>query len=171
MRRRVLLIAAGLALAGCATGTGDPVSGTIAVAARDYSFENVPEVMATGAEITLSNESDAEVHEIVLVKIADVESRTIEELLELPDEESESLVEFRGVLVAMPGEEGSNPEAGGSSITVTEPGRYSMVCFIPQGADPALFAEGAEGEEGPDLGDGTPHAFLGMVEEFQVEEA
>ena len=171
MRRRMLIIAAVLALAGCATGSADPVSGTIAVSARDYSFENVPEVMAAGAEITLSNESDAEMHEIVLVKIADVESRTIEELLELPDDESESLVEFQGVLVAMPGEEGSNPEAGGSSITVTEPGRYAMVCFIPQGADPALFAEGAEGEEGPDLGDGTPHAFLGMVEEFSVEEA
>ena len=171
MRRKVLIIAAGLAFAGCATGTADPVSGTIAVEARDYSFENVPDVVATRAEITLTNASGGEVHEIVLVKVADLESRTIEELLELPDEESESLVEFQGVLIAMPGEEGSNPEAGGSSLTVTEPGRYAMVCFIPQGADPAVFAEAPVGDEGPDLGDGTPHAFLGMVEEFQVEEA
>ena len=27
---------------------------------------------------------------------------------------------------------------GGSSITVTEPGRYAVFCFIPQGADPAV---------------------------------
>ena len=171
MRRKALIIAAGLALAACATATSDPVSGTIAVTARDYSFESVPEVVATGAEITLTNQSEAEVHEIVLIKIADVETRTIEELLDLPDEESESLVEFQGVLIALPGEEGSSPEGAGSSITVTEPGRYAMVCFIPQGADPAVLAEAIESGAETDLGDGTPHAFLGMVEEFQVEEA
>src|SRR5688500_9024492 len=128
MRRKVLIIAAGLALAACATATGNPVSGTIAVTARDYSFEDDPDVVAPGAEVTLTNQSEAEVHEMVLIRIADLENRTIEELLELPDEESESLVEFQGVLIAMPGEEGSSPEGAGSSITVGEPGRYAMVC-------------------------------------------
>ncbi len=77
--------------------------------------------------------------------------------------------------MALPGEDGSNPEGAGSSITVTEPGRYAIVCFIPQGADPEMVAEamagGGESEGPPDMGDGTPHAFLGMVAEFQVEES
>ena len=82
---------------------------------------------------------------MVLVKVADLETRTIEELLALPDEESESLVEFQGVLVALPGEAGGNPEGEGSSITVTEPGRYVLMCSIPQGADPAAVAEAMQG--------------------------
>lgn len=175
MNRKVLIIAASLALAGCATAGSEPVSGTIEVTGDDYSFAGVPDVVASGAELTFTNASDVEAHEMVLMKVADLETRTIEELLELPEEESNSLVEFQGVLVALPGEDGANPEAAGSSITVTAPGRYVLVCFIPQGADPAILAEamqGGEAAEGPPaLGDGTPHAFLGMVEEFQVEEA
>jgi hypothetical protein len=48
-----------------------------------------------------------------------------------------------------------------------------VACFIPQGADPAVVAEAMEGgsEGPPDMGDGTPRAFLGMHAEFQVEEA
>lgn len=175
MKRKVLIVAAALALAACAESGGEPVSGTINVTGQDYSFGGVPDVAASGAEFTFTNNSEAEVHEMVLVKVADVETRTIEELLELPEDESDTLVEFQGVLVALPGEEGSNPEGAGSSITVTEPGRYAIVCFIPQGADPEMVAEamagGGESEGPPDMGDGTPHAFLGMVAEFQVEES
>ena len=173
MKRKVLIIAAGLALAACATGTSDPVSGTIAVTGQDYSFGGVPAVVASGAEFTFTNNSEAEAHEMRVMKVAVDETRTIEELLELPDSESGNLIEFRGALVALPGEAGVDPEGGASSITVTEPGRYAVFCFIPQGADPVAMAEAMQGEgEGPpDLGDGTPHALLGMVEEFQVEEA
>ena len=174
MKTKSLVIAAGLVFAACASTGGAPVSGTIEVTAQDYSFSGVPDVVAPGAELTLTNASDAEVHEMILVKVIDVETRTIEELLALPEEESESLVEFQGVLVALPGEDGSNPEGEGSSITVTEAGRYALVCFIPQGADPAMVEEAmqsGETEGPPDMGDGTPHALLGMVAEFQVEEA
>jgi len=173
MKRKVLIIAAALALAACATAGGEPVSGTIAVTGQDYSFSGVPEVVASGAEFTFTNSSGSEVHEMVLLKVADLETRTIEELLALPSEESETLVEFQGVLMALPGEAGANPEGEGTSITVTEPGRYALVCFIPQGADPAAVAEAMQGatEGPPDLGDGTPHALLGMWAEFQVEGA
>ena len=72
--------------------------------------------------------------------------------------------------MALPGEDGSNPEAEGDSITVTEAGRYALICFIPQGADPAVVEEAMSGggEGPPDMGSGTPHAFLGMVAEFEV---
>jgi plastocyanin len=171
MKRKVLIVAAALVLAACAESGAEPVSGTINVIGQDYSFEGVPEVAASGAEFTFTNNSEVEVHEMVLVKVADLETRTIEELLELSEEESETLVEFQGHLMALPGEEGSNPEGSGSSITVTEPGRYAIVCFIPQGADPEVVAEAMAGGGEGHIGDGTPHALLGMVAEFQVEEA
>jgi hypothetical protein len=171
MKRKVLIIAAALALAACAESGAEPVSGTINVIGQDYSFEGVPEVAASGAEFTFTNNSEVEVHEMVLVKVADLETRTIEELLELSEEESETLVEFQGHLMALPGEEGSNPEGSGSSIMVAEPGRYAIVCFIPQGADPEVVAEAMAGGGEGHIGDGTPHALLGMVAEFQVEEA
>ena len=173
MKRKVLIIAAALALAACAESGAEPVSGTINVTGQDYSFAGVPEVVAPGAELTFTNSSGVEVHEMVVLKVADLETRTVEELLELPEEESDTLVEFQGVLVALPGEEGANPEGPGSSITVTAPGRYAIVCFIPQGADPEVVAEAmAGGGEGPpDMGDGTPHALIGMFAEFRVEES
>ena len=171
MKTKALIIAASLVFAACASTGSTPVSGTIEVTGLDYSYSGIPDVVASGAELTFTNASDAEFHEMTVMRIADLETRTIEELLELPESESESLIEFQGVLFAMPGEAGSSPE-GGSSITVTEPGRYAVFCFIPQGADPAAVAEAMQSAEGPpDLGEGTPHALLGMVAEFQVEEA
>jgi plastocyanin len=175
MKTKLSIIAAGLVFAACASTGGAPATGTIEVTGQDYSYSGIPDVVASGAELTFTNASDVEVHEMMVVKVLDIETRTIEELLALPESESESLVEFQGVLVALPGEDGSNPEGEGSSITVTEAGRYAVVCFIPQGADPAIVAEamesGAAAGGPPDLGEGTPHALLGMVAEFQVEEA
>ncbi|MGH8953352.1 MAG: hypothetical protein ACRDX9_18270 [Acidimicrobiia bacterium] len=161
----------GLALVSACGGSG-AADGTIEITGLDYGFAGVPETAATGAELTFSNESEAEFHEMVVFRIADGEERPLPELLELPEEESESLIEFQGVLVALPGEDGFNPEADGTSVALGEAGRYAIVCFIPQGADPAAVEEAmANATDGPpDLGDGTPHAFLGMAAEFQVEE-
>jgi plastocyanin len=170
MKKRLLIVVGAAVIAAC--GGSGPVSGTIEVTGQDFSFSGVPEVVASGAELTFTNASDVEVHEIVVVKIADDETRSIEELAELPEEETESILEFQGVLVALPGEDGVDPEAPpGASITVTEAGRYGIVCFIPQGADPAVVADamGGASEGPPDMGDGTPHAFLGMTAEFEVE--
>lgn len=169
MRKTVgVLSAVALTLAAC--GGDGAVGGTIEVTGVDYGYSGVPELVESGAELTFVNDSSEEVHELVLVKIVDGEARSVQEILELPEEESESLVEFQGVLVALPDDNGTNPEAEGDSIAVTEAGRYVLICFIPQGADPAVVEEAmAGGGEGPpDMGDGTPHAFLGMVAEFEV---
>lgn len=172
MRKTVVMTLAGLGLVLAACGGSGAADGTIEISGLDYGFSGVPETAAVGAELTFVNDSDAEVHEMVAVRIADGEDRPLEELLALPDEESEGVIEFQGVLVALPGETGVNPEGEGSSIALSQPGRYAIVCFIPQGADPAVVEEAmAGGAEGPpDMGDGTPHAFLGMAAEFQVEE-
>lgn len=172
MRRSlVTALAAVPLLAACAGGSGGPVSGTIPITAQDYNFEGIPELVAPGGELTFTNASEVEFHEMVVMRIVEGETRTLEELLELPEEESENLAEFQGVLVAFPGEDGINPEGGPASITVTEPGRYGVFCFIPQGADPEAVRTAmtaAEGEE-PELDGGPPHFTLGMVAEFQVQ--
>ena len=172
MRFKTSMIAAILGLALVSACGGGAVEGTIEITGQDYAFEGVPEIAASGAELTFTNGSGVEFHEMVVFRVVDGEERTLEELLELPEEESESLIEFQGVLVAMPGEDGFNPEAEGTSVALGDAGRYAIVCFIPQGADPAAVEEAMAGatEGPPDLGDGTPHAFLGMTAEFQVEE-
>jgi hypothetical protein len=55
--------------------------------------------------------------------------------------------------------------------TVTEPGRYVVACFIPQGADPQEYMEAAQqSTEGPpQVEGGPPHIALGMYAEFTVE--
>jgi hypothetical protein len=171
MNRKVLIIAAGLALAACAGGGSEPVSGTIPVTGQDYSFVGVPELVATGAELTFTNASAAEFHEMVVLRVVDGETRSVDELLALPEEESESLAEFRGVLAAMPGEAAINPEGGDPSVTLTEAGRYIMICSIPQGADPEAVAASmqAAGGEQPALEGGAPHFTIGMATEFTVE--
>jgi len=167
MRQTVVVLGL-LLVSACGSGA---VNGTIEITGQDYAYQGVPEVAASGAELTFTNSSDIEFHEMVVFRIVDGEERTLQELLELPEAESEALIELQGVIVAPPGESGFNPEAEGSSVVLGEAGRYGIVCFIPQGADPAVVAEAMANADGPpDLGDGTPHAFLGMAAEFQVED-
>ncbi|MGQ0847854.1 MAG: hypothetical protein ACT4OP_01805 [Actinomycetota bacterium] len=169
--RRIAVAA--LLVAACDAGGGAPVSGTIEVTAEDYAFAGMPSLVATGAEVTLTNGSSREVHEMVVLRIADGETRTVEELLELPEEEDEGVAETVGFLLALPGEGGINPEAeGATSVPLTAAGRYVLLCFIPQGADPELVAEAMDNpnaEGPPELEGGAPHYTLGMVKEFTVE--
>ena len=56
--------------------------------------------------------------------------------------------------------------------TLTEPGRYVLMCFIPVGADPeeymtAVAAAGGGKPEG--VAGGPPHFTAGMVAELTVE--
>ena len=139
----------------------------------DYGFENLPAEVPAGTMLTFRNTSDAEFHEMVVMRIPDEETRSVEELTALPPEESDAI--FAEVMpalvsVAAPGEEGM-PVLGDG--TITEPGRYAVVCFIPVGADPAVVAEAMQTESSgpPDLGDGPPHASAGMYGELIVTEA
>ena len=153
-----------------ATNTPAPaeVSATsIEVRAVDYAFEGVPEKVAAGTAFTLVNESTEEVHEIVAIRIiSDSETRSVAELVQLPDEELEGIVAEMPamVIVAPPGEEGMAVLGDG---TLSEPGRYGLLCFIPTGADPEAVME-AEGEFPEEVG-GPPHAFQGMFAEVIVE--
>ncbi len=176
MKRSVVLLAVGvLLLSACASGS-EAVGGTIEVTGTEYAFDGVPALVAPGAEFTFTNGGE-EVHELIIIKVVDGESRTLEEILALPEEESDALVEqFMGVVIDTPSGEPFNPEGDDTSITVTDPGRYAVICFFPQGLDEATFeaamAEADPNAEGPPpFPEGPPHAVLGMAAEFTVEAA
>jgi hypothetical protein len=87
-----------------------------------------------------------EPHELVLFRVNDGVTETIEELLALPEEEAFSKVTPAGVVFA------DAPGSEAATMLDLEPGRYAAVCFIPIGG----------GEDGP------PHFTGGMVAELQV---
>ena len=159
-------------LAGCSSASGDEAAAPdddVVVSGSDYGFDITGDV-TVGAELGFVNASDREFHEMVLFRVADTEDRSLEELLELPEEEAMGSLTFLGVSGAAPGEAGRVVDG---SFVISEPGRYVMTCCIPQGADPEEISEtffGADPAEGPpDFGDGTPHAMLGMVREITVD--
>lgn len=120
---------------------------TVDVSAVDYAFEGVPGSIPAGTVVfDLTNASEAEGHEMIVFSKADGVDLTFQEILELPEEESESLVEFATAAFAAPGE-------SSTALAGLEPGQYGMVCFIPVGG----------GEDGP------PHFTEGMFQEFTVE--
>lgn len=180
-------MALAMLLAGCADDTTDDVDATdeetsdeeevssddaagdtVEITAVDYAFEGVPDTVVAGTELTLTNASEGEVHEMVVMRVDDDETRPLDELLGLSDEEVEEVVTFAGVAVAMPGEDGFTPEG---PVVLDEAGRYVMLCFIPTGADPAVYQEAIESgaQEAPEVDGGPPHVAQGMVAEFQVE--
>jgi hypothetical protein len=156
------------------TTTTEAGGETVDITAVDYDFQGVPDSVPAGTELSFTNGSDGEVHEIVLLRINDDETRSVEELAALPESESEALF-TQGppalVSIALPGEEGM---AVVGSPTVAEPGRYALFCFIPTGADPQayrdLFAAPPSDDEGPpDIPGGPPHVTQGMFAELTVE--
>lgn len=183
LRALALLLILALGLAACGGDEEPAEEGTeatedadeaaageeIEITGVDYAYNGAPTEATAGTKLTFVNGSEKEAHEMALVRIKDGEERSLEELLALPPEESESLVEFQGVAMALPGEETVYPEG---ETVLAEAGRYAIVCFIPVGADPAKIKEAMqqEGGEGgpPDMGDGPPHFTQGMAAEITV---
>jgi hypothetical protein len=154
-------------------GAGGTGSETVDITAVDYEFQGVPDSVPAGTELSFTNDSDGEVHELVLTRINDDETRSVAELAALPESELEALF-TQGppalVSIALPGEEGM---AVVGSTTLTEPGRYGLFCFIGTGADPQayrdLFAAPPSDEGPPDIPGGSPHITQGMFAELTVE--
>ena len=72
-------------------------------------------------------------------------------------------------MLAMPGEEGFAVLGDG---TLSEPGRYVILCGIPIGADPQAYLDAATEAGGPpDVPGGPPHFTAGMFAELIVEAA
>jgi hypothetical protein len=126
------------------------------VTAVDYSYEGVPETMEAGTTVlVLDNQSQSgEYHEMGIVKLKDGADISLDELLALPEEETEQYIDpssFGIGAYAAPG------QSGGTTFELT-PGRWIYACFIPVGTtDPAQE------------GSGPPHFMEGMAGEFTVE--
>ena len=131
-----------------------PGATAVEVTADDFTFGGI-DALAVGGElaVTLTNVGD-ELHEIVVQRIDDDETRTIAELLQSEDDPA-TFATGVGSAFACPGAS-SVP----NRVTVTEPGRYAALCFIPSGLTAATTP--AEFETL-----GPPHAFQGMVAEFR----
>lgn len=145
---------------------------TVEIVAADYAFTNVPASIAPGVKLSLTNSSDVELHEMVVFRIPDTETRSIKELIELPEAEQNAIFGDGPpaiVQLAMPGSDEPIPAVGDG--TLIESGRYAMVCFIPEGVDPQEYMDAAatSGDGPPDVTGGPPHVALGMYAEFTVE--
>jgi hypothetical protein len=130
----------------------------VTITARDYEFEGYEELAATGDyAVSFANEG-TELHELVVMKIKDDEERSLEELLQLPEEEAQAAIEAEvGGSFACPGQT-ADPVA----FSVESPGRYIVVCFIPTGTLPTTTPEEFQNPQGP------PHFVQGMAHEFTV---
>jgi plastocyanin len=143
--------------------TESPISGDspIEVTGVEYAYQGVPETVPAGTKLSFVNAGE-EVHQIVAVKRNAGVTTSLDELLSMPEAESNKLVTFLDIAVAGPGETAPN------TITVDQPGSYIFVCFIPVGttALPSL-APGATPNDAT-LPAGKPHFLEGMVAEFTV---
>jgi hypothetical protein len=125
----------------------------VTVTAVDYAFENVPKTLEAGVtRFTLVN-TGTEIHEMVLFRVNDGVSLSLEELLALPEEEVFGQITFSTYATAPPGQSGS----GVGNLT---PGRYILLCFIPVGTT-SLDASPAPGAH--------VHVEEGMVLEVTAE--
>ncbi len=130
-------------------GCGLPAVKALAV---DYSYGGVPEALAAGHTLfLLTNNSEAgEMHEMGLVKLKDGVDVPLEDLLTMPEKQSNKLIDhFAGGIFAPPG------VTSGTTVDLT-PGRWVYACFIPVGS--------VNGKEGK----GKPHFMEGMSGEFTV---
>jgi hypothetical protein len=109
------------------------------VAASEYAFGGVPPSLVAGPTIVTFANIGEEVHEFIVFRINDDVTLTVEELLALPEEESDSMATPAGQAFAFPG------ETNHALIDFT-PGRYIALCFLPENADPDLIAQ----MEGPE---------------------
>jgi plastocyanin len=150
MTRSLFVVLAVVALhaAACAgqqarpSGQGMAGPTEVQVHAEEYKFGGVPETLPAGtATFTLEN-LGKQPHDFGLVRI--VGDTTAEELIQLPPNGADELIEDVGHAFARPGKT--------DTLEVTlEPGQYGYSCFV----------------EAPD---GKPHALHGMFGDFAVEE-
>jgi hypothetical protein len=156
--------------AGVGNGAGHgSARDAVAVTAADYRYEGLPDELAPGTALALHNASAAEIHELVLLRLPDDETRSVDELLALPEGELQALFAAPPavVLVAPPGEDGFAAVGTGA---IPDPGRYVAMCFIPTGADPQAYLDALDANPGqpPAVKGGPPHFTAGMYQEVTV---
>jgi hypothetical protein len=143
--------------------------GAVEVSLVDFAFVGLPSAVPSGTRLSVVNDAEAELHELVAFRLLEDEGRPVDELARLtPPELIEALGEPVTVLLAEPG--GEQIPAVGDGTLVT-PGRYAVMCFIPTGVEPQVYlAAAAEADDGPPrVEGGPPHFVRGMVAELTVQ--
>lgn len=157
-------------LAGCgddADGAAAAEPGVVSISMRDFGYDDLPESVPAGTQITVTNASSTELHEFVVFRLDDADTRTAAEIVESDIEAVLTGGPPTAVLIAPPGSDEQIPVVGDG--TLTEPGRYLVLCAIPTGADPQEYLEAAATSEGPPQVDGGPPHFInGMFAELTV---
>jgi hypothetical protein len=136
----------------------------------DYGYDGIPTApVPVGTQIEFHNGSEAEVHELVALRMPDDETRSVSEIAQLPEAELETLFASEPAMVLLAGP-GDNPPqiAALGDGTFTEAGRYAIFCFIQVGADPEAVLS-ADGPAPEDPNAGPPHFTQGMLAEITVE--
>jgi hypothetical protein len=143
----------------------------VEVVATDFAFSGLPDSVPAGTKLTLVNDAATELHELVAFRLPDEEERSIDELAALPPAELEPIFAGEPATVLLRAPDGPEIAAVGDG-TLTEPGRYAVICMIPTGVEPSVYlAAAAESEGGPPQIDdaGPPHLAHGMYAELVVE--
>lgn len=169
-RRRFAVVAAALIATGALAGCSDDDSSdeAVEVVAVDFAFQDLPERIDVDSVLTLRNDSDVEVHELVAFLLPDDVDGTAEEILALPEDELDAMLGGPPALVIVTPPDGESVVAVGDG-TLPGPGRYLLLCGIPTGADPAEFMAAAADSDGPpDIEGGPPHFVHGMAATIDV---
>jgi hypothetical protein len=125
---------------------------TVDQTVNEYAFEGVPESVAAGTVAITLKDQGAEAHEAILFRVNDDVTETVEQLLQLPEEEAMTkLTDLGGIFVT--------PGVSDTFFRELEPARYGLACFLPVGVASPEQLETAQGE---------PHFMHGMFAEFEV---
>jgi hypothetical protein len=117
---------------------------TLDVRAVEYAYEGLPDELDAGPAVFRLENVGVEEHEIVMFRRNDGVTASLDQILEMPEDELMQNVTFVGVAFGGPGT---------TAYTAADlsPGTYFFLCFIPVG-----------GEEGP------PHFMEGMQQTVTV---
>jgi hypothetical protein len=156
--------------AAASTTAGAAGGETVTVTLVDYAFEDLPASVPAGTTFTIDNQSQAELHEMVVIPKPAGETRSAEELVQLPEAELDALFgsgEPTMVLLQPPGGGPVIPAVGDG--TISEPGDYIVICAIPTGADPDEYLDAPPSDGPPEVEGGPPHFVQGMYADLTVE--
>lgn len=158
-----LLLAGSVTLTSC--GDDGETVGVLAIEMSDFTYGDLPDEVAAGTRIEVTNSSETELHEFVAYRVADDDERSAEDIIA----DAATLVADgppATVLLAAPGSEQIAAVGDG---TLAEPGRYLILCAIPTGADVDEYLAAAATSDGPPQVDGgSPHFVNGMFAEVDV---
>ena len=143
-----------------ATAVGDYMADNcgyqvIDVTATDYAYDGIPADAEAGKTLLRITNDGTEYHEVVLQRVHAGETRSVEEILALPEQEGGDLLDYQGNAFAPPG-------LGNWTVVNLSAGRHAAMCYVPTGATPEAFQSGQVDDTAP------PHTMKGMTAEMQV---